>query len=149
VEIGLNSRLDEVQAALLHDAFLPYLSQWTESRERVARTYQDQIDHPSIQLLRPSSEMNAIWHLFPVLCADGKRDSLLDHLRSCNIVTGIHYPRIIPDQVALAGKGLSHSAVDPVNARRFAHKELSLPIHPFLTEQEIHTVIDACNHWRE
>ena len=92
--------------------------------------------------------MNAIWHLFPVLCADGMRDRLLGHLRSCNIVAGIHYPRIIPDQAALAGKGLSHTAVEPVNARRFATDELSLPIHPFLTEQEINAVIDACNAWK-
>lgn len=148
VELGLNSRLDEVQAALLRDAFLPYLGQWTESRRRVAHTYQDQIKNPNIKLLRPASEMNAIWHLFPVLCADGKRDNLLGHLRSCNIVAGIHYPRIIPDQVALAGQGLSHTAMDPVNARRFANDELSLPIHPFLTEQEINAVIDACNNWR-
>jgi dTDP-3-amino-3,4,6-trideoxy-alpha-D-glucose transaminase len=149
VEIGLNSRLDEIQAALLHDAFLPHLSEWIERRRKVARAYHDRIDHPNIQLLRPSSEMNPIWHLFPVLCADGKRDGLQAHLRSCNVMTGIHYPRLIPDQVALAGKGLSHTAVDPVNARRFANEELSLPIHPFLTEQEITTVIDACNNWRE
>ena len=149
VELGLNSRLDELQAALLHDAFLPYLGQWTENRRRVARTYLDQINNPNIQMLPPSSQMNAIWHLFPVLCADGKRDSFLGHLRSCNIMAGIHYPRIIPDQAALDGKGLSHTAVDPVNARRFANNELSLPIHPFLTEQEIITVIDACNSWRE
>lgn len=149
VELGMNSRLDEVQAALLRDAFLPYLGQWTESRRRVAHTYKDQINHPNIQLFRPPSEMNAIWHLFPVLCPDGKRNSLLDHLRSCNIAAGIHYPRLIPDQVALAGKGLSHTAVDLANARRFANDELSLPIHPFLTEQEINTVIDACNNWKE
>jgi len=149
VELGLNSRLDEIQAALLHDAFLPFLDQWTENRRSVARTYLDQINNPNIQLLRPSSEMNAICHLFPVLCAEGKRDSLLDHLRSCQVVAGIHYPRLIPDQIALAEKGLGHTAVDPVNARRFAHEELSLPIHPFLTEQEINTVIEACNEWRE
>ena len=149
VEIGLNSRLDEIQAALLHDAFLPYLSQWTDHRRRVACAYHDQIDHPNIQLLRPPSEMNPIWHLFPVRCGEGKRDSLLRHLRSCDIMTGIHYPRIIPDQVALAGKALSHTAVDPTIARRFANEELSLPIHPFLTDQEISTVIDACNKWKE
>jgi dTDP-3-amino-3,4,6-trideoxy-alpha-D-glucose transaminase len=148
-ELGLNSRLDEIQAALLRDAFLPYLSQWTESRRRVARVYHDQINHPNIQLLRPSSERNAIWHLFPVLCSEGKRASLLAHLRSCNVVAGIHYPRLIPDQVALAGKGLSDTAMELFNARRFANNELSLPVHPFLTEHEVNVVIDACNNWRE
>jgi dTDP-3-amino-3,4,6-trideoxy-alpha-D-glucose transaminase len=149
VELGLNSRLDELQAALLHDGFLPYLLEWTENRRRVARIYHDQINNPNLQMLAPLSQMNAIWHLFPVLCADGKRDSFLSHLRSCNVRAGIHYPRVIPDQAALDGKGLSHTAVDPVNARRFARNEVSLPIHPFLTEQEITTVIDACNSWKE
>ena len=111
VELGLNSRLDELQAALLHDAFLPYLGQWTENRRRVARIYHNQVSNPNVQMLRPTSEMNAIWHLFPVLCADGKRDSFLDHLRSCNVMAGIHYPKIIPEQAALEGKGLSHTAV--------------------------------------
>jgi dTDP-4-amino-4,6-dideoxygalactose transaminase len=149
VELGLNSRLDELQAALLHDAFLPYLAQWNENRRNVARTYQNQITHPKIQLLRPSPQMSAIWHLFPVLVADGKRDSFVSHLSSCNIMAGIHYPRLIPDQVALAGTGLGQTAMDLVNARRFAHEELSLPIHPFLTDEEINAVIDACNSWSE
>ena len=60
----------------------------------------------------------------------------------------MHYPRIIPDQPAFVEYGLGEIAVDPVNARRLASGELSLPMHPFLTEQEINAVIQACNQWQ-
>jgi dTDP-3-amino-3,4,6-trideoxy-alpha-D-glucose transaminase len=62
-------------------------------------------------------------------------------------MTGIHYPRLICDQAALK-KGTWENAAELVNARRFASCELSLPIHPFLTEQEVATVIAACNTWK-
>jgi dTDP-3-amino-3,4,6-trideoxy-alpha-D-glucose transaminase len=65
-----------------------------------------------------------------------------------NIMTGIHYPRIIPDQPAM--HGIAHEiAFEPTQARRIAFSEVSLPIHPFLTETERERVIDACNHWQQ
>lgn len=146
-QLGLNSRLDELQAAIMHDAFLPHVADWAEARRRTAANYLSQIRHPSIELLVPSPAMTPVWHLFPILAAQGLRDQLQLHLKTSGIMTGIHYPRLICDQAALE-KNTWESAIDPVNARRFTSCELSLPIHPFLTEEEVDTVIAACNAWK-
>jgi dTDP-4-amino-4,6-dideoxygalactose transaminase len=145
--LGLNSRLDEVHAAVMHDALLPHVAKWTEARRRVAQKYLAQIRHLSIQLLSPDREMEPCWHLFPVLAGEGLRDQLRGYLQSCGIMTGIHYPRLICDQAALE-EGSWEAAMEPVNARRFVSCELSLPIHPFLTDQEVDNVIAACNAWK-
>ena len=145
--LGLNSRLDEMHAAVLRSAFLPKLGEWTEARRRTATRFLEGIAHPAIRLPSPKPAMAPAWHLFPVVVAEGLRDRLGDHLKSCGITTGIHYPRIISEQTALL-KGSWHQAVEPKNARRFAEGELSLPIHPFLTDSEVEAVIAACNSWK-
>ena len=147
-EMGLNSRLDELHAAILRDAFLPNLQGWTEARCRIARRYQDSLNHPLIHLLRPGAEASAVWHLFPVMIADEMRDNFRDYLRSRGIQTGVHYPHIIPDQAALSVNGSHQSPANLKNARRFATCELSLPVHPFLTEQEVVAVVEAFNEWK-
>lgn len=146
-QLGLNSRLDELHAAVMREALLPNLAQWTEARRCTAEKYLAQVRHPAIQLLSPGREMQPGWHLFPILAGEGLRDQLQSHLQSCGITTGIHYPRLICDQAALK-EGTWESAAELVNARRFASCELSLPVHPFLTEQEVDTVIAACNTWK-
>jgi dTDP-4-amino-4,6-dideoxygalactose transaminase len=145
-EVGLNSRLDELHAAILHSALLPHLEIWTEARRRIARCYSEGIDNSKIRIPRPNAEMNPAWHLFPVTVQKG-RDALREHLHSLGILSGVHYPRIIPDQTALAQYGRFEIASEPVNAHRFAETQLSLPIDPFLKENEVDAVIDACNNW--
>jgi len=147
-EIGLNSRLDEIQAAILKSVLLPRLETWTEARRKTAQAYLAGIRHPLIRILLPDSGMRPVWHLFPVVIAERMRDNLREHLRAAGILTGVHYPHIIPDQVALAKHGRYEVAIEPVNAREFARSELSLPIHPFLKNEEIDAVIDACNAWK-
>jgi dTDP-4-amino-4,6-dideoxygalactose transaminase len=144
--LGLNSRLDEIHAAIMRDAFLPNLASWTEARQRTARKYMDHIRHAAIQLLAPAPAMNPAWHLFPVLVPENSRDHLRRHLESHGIMTGVHYPRLVCDQKALEQTSWK-SAREPVNARTFAGRELSLPIHPFLTQDEVDSVIAACNSW--
>lgn len=146
-ELGLNSRLDELHAAIMHTALLPHLETWTGNRRRTARQYLERIVNPLIRLPLPETAMNPVWHLFPVTVKEG-RDALREHLSSLRILSGVHYPRIIPDQAALTAHGRYEMASDLNNARRFANTELSLPIHPFLQDDEIDTVIDACNSWR-
>ncbi len=146
-ERGLNSRLDELHAAILREALLPNLSKWTARRREIATTYQNNIQHPEIQLLPVKADAGAVWHLFPVLVTEGKRDALRDYLRTKEIMSGIHYPRIIPDQEALQGLDDDKSPTSFAQARHFAQCELSLPIHPFLTDTEVATVIDVCNGW--
>ena len=91
--------------------------------------------------------MKPVWHLFPVLAAEGSRDQLRSYLDSCGITTGVHYPRLICEQPALRD-GSWEKRGDLGKARRFAEGELSLPIHPFLTETEVDAVIAACNDWK-
>jgi dTDP-3-amino-3,4,6-trideoxy-alpha-D-glucose transaminase len=147
-QVGLNSRLDEMHAAILRDAMLPNLTQWTEARRETARVYQSRIVNPSIRLPVSAEQANPVWHLFPVQVPADKRDQLRDYLLSMNIMTGIHYPRIIPDQPAM--NGIAHEiAFEPTQARRIALSEVSLPIHPFLSETERARVIDACNRWQQ
>lgn len=146
-ETGLNSRLDEIHAAILRDALLPHLAGWTEARREVAQAYCSRIINPLLRLPVLPEAANAVWHLFPVQVASDLRDRFREYLVAQNIRTGIHYPRIIPDQAAMAGLAYQ-TALEPVRARQIALSELSLPIHPFLTEAEITKVVDACNRWQ-
>jgi dTDP-3-amino-3,4,6-trideoxy-alpha-D-glucose transaminase len=146
-EPGLNSRLDELHAAILRDAFLPYLEEWTKARALTARAYLNRIKHPLIELPAPAVDVIPAWHLFPARIAQGMRDNLREYLLAHEIMTDVHYPRTIPEQPAYVSYGPGEVAVDPVNARRIASSELSLPIHPFLEGEEINRVIEACNQW--
>lgn len=144
---GLNSRLDELHAAILREAFLPNLTAWTAARRRIAMKYFDEIRNAPLTLPATGSPNDSVWHLFPVLVNAGSRDDFQASLRSQGIATGVHYPRIIPDQPALANAGLDHNSTDLENARRFARTEVSLPVHPFMTDAEVEAVIRACNSW--
>ena len=146
-ETGLNSRLDELHAAILRDALLPHLGEWTEARREVAEMYRTRIANPLLRLPVLPDAANAVWHLFPVQVASDQRDRFRDYLVAQHIRTGIHYPRIIPDQAAMAGLAYQ-VAFEPVRARQIAASEISLPIHSFLTEAEVMRVIDACNRWQ-
>jgi dTDP-4-amino-4,6-dideoxygalactose transaminase len=146
-ELGSNSRLDELHAAILNDAMLPNLEAWIALRRKTAKRYLDAIRNPLIRLCPPSASSDPVWHLFPILIGEGMRDSLREHLQEADIDTAVHYPRIIPEQQALTKNARFEVSFEPTNARRFASEEISLPIHPFLTETEIRQVIDACNKW--
>lgn len=146
-ELGLNSRLDELQAAILHDALLPNLEEWTAMRNRTALRYSQEINNPLIQLPKLSRDIKSVWHLYPVRTPSGTRDNFLEYLKAKEILGGVHYPRIIPDQTALRNCS-HHLAFDPAKARKWAECEVSLPIHPFLTESEINAVIATCNAWQ-
>ena len=146
VEFGLNSRLDELQAAILRDAVLPKLSEWTARRRHIADWYSKGLDHPQLEIPPRPAGSHSVWHLFPVLVR-GDRASFVSHLRELGVATSIHYPILISDQPALERYGRYHVFGSLVHARRFAEGEVSLPIHPFLTADEIQRVVDACNSW--
>jgi dTDP-4-amino-4,6-dideoxygalactose transaminase len=147
-EPGLNSRLDELHAAILHDAFLPNLKKWNQARRRTADAYLNEIKHSAIELPSASANLNCAWHIFPARITPGSRDSFRQYLSVMNIATGVHYPCIIPDQQALADPGLREMDVEPLEARRWTEGEVSLPIHPMLDTGEVRAVIDACNAWK-
>ena len=143
-EWGLNSRLDELHAAILRNAMLPNLRSWTESRRQIADRYLAGVQNPSIRMLTTAKEADPAWHLFPLFLTGSDREELRDHLKASQVQSGVHYPRIIPDQAVLRRTGVFQIAVEPANARQLASTELSLPIHPFLEETEVATVISAC-----
>jgi len=145
--VGMNSRLDELHAAILREAFLPALQGFTDRRTAIAERYLAELEHGAIHVPPVPEASRSVWHLFPVI-VEGDRGSLGEHLRAAGIVTGTHYPHPIPDQPALAELGGPKLALGPLeNARRFAERELSLPIHPFLSDEEVDRVVEACNGW--
>jgi dTDP-3-amino-3,4,6-trideoxy-alpha-D-glucose transaminase len=134
-QIGYNSRLDELQAAILRTAILPRLDQWLARRRAIAAAY-----------LNGGAAPESSWHLFPVHVPPDRRADFLSHLKSAGIVAGIHYPTPIPDQPALATTTIE-LADDCSTARRICASEVSLPIHPYLTDDEVARVIRAVHTW--
>lgn len=146
-EFGLNSRLDELHAAILDAAMLPKLKQWTDKRREVAKCYQERITHPSVKLPTAPAGSDSVWHLFPLMISE-KRQHLQQWLAQCGIHSGIHYPILISDQPALLTQGPVAIHGDLHQARRFVEHELSIPIHPYLFDEEIERVITAINSWK-
>lgn len=137
---GRNSRLDEVQAAVL-DVKLKYLVEDNAHRKQVANYYYDHISNPLITLPdRLPDERNA-YHLFPILVADGKRDALHDYLDQNGVGTVIHYP-IAPhkQECYKEWNGMSFPITE-----RIANEELSLPIGPAISLEDVETVCTLIN----
>lgn len=147
-EIGLNSRLDEAHAAVLNDALLPRLAEWNLRRAATSARYFEGIRNDWLKLPVVPAEARSAWHLFPVLVASGYRSSFAQHLRSNGVMTGVHYPYLIPDQRALTRSGRFQTATELTRARQLAENEVSIPIHGFLTDDEVEHVIASCNDWR-
>ena len=134
---GVNSRLDELQAALLR-VKLKYLDEDNAWRRRVARRYREGIHHPQIECPHASHEERHVWHLFVVRCA--RRDALQQHLQRHGIQSQVHYPLPAHRQPAYADL---HDIRLPLTER--LHDEvLSLPIGPSLHEDAVERVIAAC-----
>jgi dTDP-4-amino-4,6-dideoxygalactose transaminase len=143
--LGMNSRLDELQAAILRTALLPRLPRFTERRQAIAGAYRRSIQNAALTLPPVPAGSTSVWHLFPVVVEAG-RESFLAHLEGQGIGSGIHYPRLIPDQEAFANVRFeSRDAL--TRARGFAEGEVSLPIHPYLSDEHVERVIHACNTW--
>lgn len=144
--VGYNSRLDELQAAFLRLACLPRLDQWTRRRREIAGKYMQGIQHADVRLVSPPPGSESSWHLFPVCVAGGRRSAFLEHLKVSGVTAGIHYPVAIPDQPAME-QAPFELADDCAIARRFCASEVSLPIHPYLTDAEVEQVVRSVNTW--
>jgi dTDP-4-amino-4,6-dideoxygalactose transaminase len=140
LELGLNSRLDELQAAILRSAQLPRLGAHLARRREIAARYDAALRGTSLRPVEPAGGDSAR-HLYPVE-AQGDPAAAFAALREAGIGVGRHYPFVCPDQPAAAGVGTALGEL-PV-ARRLAERELSLPIHPYLTDAEVDAVIAAC-----
>jgi dTDP-3-amino-3,4,6-trideoxy-alpha-D-glucose transaminase len=140
----LNSRLDELHAAVLRSALLPRLPGALARRSEIATRYQQEIENEDLAML--SSPTSSTWHIFPVFVAEPQqRDSLREHLNSHGVQSAIHYPILAPAQEALTRP--QNPEMYPV-AHRLAQTEVSLPLHPYLTDDDVTRVITAANQWR-
>ncbi|AEF81177.1 DegT/DnrJ/EryC1/StrS family aminotransferase [Leadbettera azotonutricia] len=138
---GINSRLDEMQAAVLA-AKLPHLDDETGHRRHVAQLYIDGIKNPAIVLPAVENLKSHVFHVFPI--RSEKRDKLQAYLQEKGIETIIHYP--IPPHKQDAYKEwnqLSYPITEKIHA-----EELSLPSGPIQTDAQTARVIDALNGWR-
>lgn len=139
---GRNSRLDEIQAAVL-DVKLKYLVEDNAHRKQVANYYYDHINNPLITLPdRLPDEQNA-YHLFPILVANGKRDALHDYLEKNGVGTVIHYPIAPHKQECYKEWNIMSLPI----TERIANEELSLPIGPSISIKEIEEIVSFINQF--
>jgi Predicted pyridoxal phosphate-dependent enzyme apparently involved in regulation of cell wall biogenesis len=137
---GVNSRLDEIQAAIL-DVKLKYLNEDNEKRRNIATYYRDSIKNPLIELPDVQNEEWHVWHLFVVRVKE--REAFQNCLKEKGIETLIHYP--VPPHKQPAYKEWNEQ-VYPITEQ--IHQEvLSLPISPVMTEKEIQYVVEAVNQY--
>lgn len=139
LESGVNSRLDEMQAAILR-ARLPFLTAWTKTRRALATTYREQLAGVDLEV-PPEVDPGHVYHLFPILT--GSRSLLQQRLAASGIETLVHYPVPITRQDAMQQE---QPAICPV-ADRVCREVLSLPLHPRMTPEQValvsHAVRDA------
>jgi dTDP-4-amino-4,6-dideoxygalactose transaminase len=134
-EAGVNSRLDELQAAILR-ARLPFLPAWTERRRELARRYRALLAGGPAAV-PPEVDPGHVYHLFPVRTRG--RDLLRQHLRNAGIETLVHYPLALTEQTAFV-------ALAPTpcpEAERVGREVLSLPLHPRLSIEDVERVAGA------
>jgi dTDP-4-amino-4,6-dideoxygalactose transaminase len=136
---GHNSRLDELQAAILMEK-LPFLDEENARRRQIARRYIDELRLPDL-ILPPTDAIDPdVWHLFVI--RHPHRDALREHLRQQGIGTDVHYPVPPHRQIAYAG----HWPVDAFPIADQLHREVvSLPLNPTLTNDEVSRIIAAVN----
>lgn len=136
-----NSRLDEIQAAILSE-LLPYLDGWNTRRREIAARYSSEISHPNI-VLPPVGKEDYVAHLYVV--RSPQRDALRVHLRNCEIASDVHYP--IPDYRQPVFAGL-YANICLANTEKLVQEILTLPCYPEMARGDVNIVIDAVNTFR-
>ncbi|WP_165253948.1 DegT/DnrJ/EryC1/StrS family aminotransferase [Adlercreutzia sp. ZJ304] len=140
---GVNSRLDELQAAFL-SVKLDNLDRWNKDRKRTAKAYLEGITNPSIVLPKVIDETDPVWHIFAIRCK--KRDLLEKHLKENGIECAKHYPTPIHLQGAYTSLGYKKGDF-PV-AEEISETELSLPMFYGMTDEQICRVIESINTFK-
>lgn len=142
-EVGWNSRLDTLQAAIL-GVKLPHLPAWTEARRARARRYGELLAGLPLKLPAEAPWAKAVYHLYVVQleeAAAGRRDECLAFLRERGVMAQIHYPALIHLQPCYAELGYVRG--DFPAAEAMVERMLSLPMYPELTEKQMRTVAEA------
>jgi len=151
---GRNSRLDEIQAAIL-DVKLKYLDEDIKKRQEVAAYYYNHINNPLIELPTRLPDENNVYHLFPVLVVPqppkgevSTRDRLHDYLESCGIGTVIHYPIAPHKQECYAKEAWNIPQLNLPVTEMLADSELSIPMSPCMTLEQIKYVVKTINAFK-
>ena len=141
---GVNSRLDEIQAALLR-VKLTHLSELTEERQRIAEQYLSNINNPYIRLPKLREKANHVWHQFVIRTE--RRDEFQKYLEKNDVHTIIHYP--IPPHLATCYARFGHQRGEFPIAEQYAAEVLSLPMFNGMTEKELRFVVNVINAFME
>jgi dTDP-3-amino-3,4,6-trideoxy-alpha-D-glucose transaminase len=144
--LGMNSRLDELQAAVLDSVMLPRLSDSNQARANIAKKYLCLIDNISLKPLGAPPDTVSAWHLFPIF-VKGSRDDFRAHLETKTISSSIHYPLLCNSQLATNFFDYEVSPNGLQNAEKICQSVVSIPLHPHMHESEVKKVINACNSW--
>lgn len=142
--VGMNSRLDELQAGLLR-VRLRHLEEITRERQRIAKRYEDGIINTHIILPQTRNESRAVWHQYVIRTKE--RDAFQEYLGQKEIGTIIHYP--IPPHLSDAYKGLGYHEGDLPITEKYANEVLSIPMYNGITEKEQDWVIKAINEYKK
>lgn len=137
---GINSRLDEIQAAIL-DVKLKYLDRDNDKRRELAKYYLDNIKNPQIILPKNYNEKSNVWHIFPIRTKN--RDKLQQYLKENGIETMIHYP--ISPHKQLAYKEWNNISI-PIT-EEIHNTILSLPISPVIMNNEVNKIVEYINKY--
>lgn len=142
LENGSNSRLDEIQAALLR-VKLKHADEITKEKINIANKYLNGIKNKLVKLPCVADDCSSVWHLFVLEVED--RDSFIRHMLDCGIKTDIHYP--IPPHLSKCYSYLGHHKGDFPRSEYLANHIVDLPIFNGMTDEEIDLVIKAVNSY--
>lgn len=143
LEAGVNSRLDEIQAAILR-AKLPFLAEDIRRRREIARTYDKALSGSGLARVAEHPGTHSSYHLYVIRSTD--RDALTEHFNDRGIDTAIHYPFPVHQQPAYAGRIQTGSRMSETEAA--AVTVLSLPMYPQLSVDDVDRVRQAISEWR-
>ena len=151
--------MDEIQAAIL-DVKLKYLDADINKRREVARCYYERIDNPLVELPEQLPDENNVYHLFPIIVKQSTlsfregmtisemRNLLHDYLERHGIGTVIHYPIAPHKQECYAKEAWNVPQLSLPITEMLADSELSLPISPCMTQEQVKYVVDVINEWQ-
>lgn len=137
---GGNSRLDELQAAVLL-TFLPHLDEMNAARRNIAKIYSARISNPRIRTLKTLDD-SYVGHLYVICCE--QRDELAAYLNENGVVVDIHYP--VPDHRQALWKG-KYQYLELSNTEKLSREVLSLPCYPELPDSQVFKVVELINNW--
>lgn len=143
-EPGVNSRLDEVQAAILR-VKLAHLDIENGRRREIARAYGESLNSVGVELPRERPGAKHVYHLYVVRCRE--RERLRQHLVELDVQTLVHYPVPVHLQPAYEGRLPIVPGGLPVT-EQLRHEILSLPMHPYLADEDVQAVCEAVNNFR-